>query len=187
MMLCAKAGDDGAFQTLVRKHRGPIVRYLYGIVRDYAVSEELAQEVFLRVYRYREGYQVTAKFTTWLYRIAGHLALNWRRDHRRERLNETLETLPGHRCRHLADGAPRIDERLVTRHRALEVRQAVSELPERQRNAVILHKFREIPCDHIAAEWGCSHQAVRSTLFRAYAALRVRLSTEVAQGEAARC
>src|ERR1019366_658398 len=80
LMLRVKDGDGASFTELLDKHRSPVVHFLYRMIQDHSVSEELAQEVFLRVYRSRNTYEPTAKFTTWLFRIATHLALNWLRD-----------------------------------------------------------------------------------------------------------
>ena len=76
LMLRVRAGDTASFTLLLEKHRGPVVHFLYRMLQNQPVAEELAQEVFLRVYRSRESYEPTAKFTTWLFRIATHLALN---------------------------------------------------------------------------------------------------------------
>ena len=84
-MLRAKAGDQSAFEYLVQKYRRPMVSFMYRMARNAAAAEDLAQEVFLRVYRSRESYEATAKFTTWLYRIATNLAVNHARDTRHER------------------------------------------------------------------------------------------------------
>ncbi len=78
LMLRVREGDDTSFGLLLERHRGPVVHFLYRMVQNQAVSEELAQEVFLRVYRSRETYEPTAKFTTWLFRIATHVALQIR-------------------------------------------------------------------------------------------------------------
>src|SRR5436853_7286586 len=91
LMLRVREGDDTSFALLLERHRGPVVHFLYRMVQDQAVSEELAQEVFLRVYRSRETYEPAAKFTTWLFRIATHLALNWLRDEKHERAQERLD------------------------------------------------------------------------------------------------
>ncbi len=80
LMLRVKGGDDASFGVLLEKHRNPVIHFLYRMVQNQAVAEELAQEVFLRVYRSRASYEPTAKFTTWLFRIATHLALNSLRD-----------------------------------------------------------------------------------------------------------
>src|SRR5205809_7878368 len=85
VMLRVKAGDDSAFDYLVRKYRRQIINFMYRMAHNSAAAEDLAQEVFLRVYRSRENYEPTAKFTTWLYRIATNLGVNYARDTRHER------------------------------------------------------------------------------------------------------
>jgi len=179
LMLSAGQGNVSAMETLVRKHRGGVRFYVYRMVRDYSVSEDLAQDVFLKVHRYRKGYRVTARFTTWLYRIAEHVALNWLRDNARSRANEPLESTRGDdfNPRQLQDVTPRVDELLMQQVLRREVRQAVNRLPERQRAVVVLHKFDGLRCEEIARRLGCSHQAVRSLLCRAYATLRESLAT----------
>ena len=109
LMLRVREGDDTSFGLLLERHRGPVVHFLYRMVQNQAVSEELAQEVFLRVYRSRETYEPTAKFTTWLFRIATHVALNSIRDGKKEKghesLNEYDEMLDGME-RQVADRQP---------------------------------------------------------------------------------
>src|SRR5712672_7465 len=90
MMLRVKAGDDSAFNYLVQKYRRPMISFMYRMAHNSAVAEDLAQEVFLRVYRSRESYEASAKFTTWLYRIATNLAVNHARDSRHERPEVTV-------------------------------------------------------------------------------------------------
>ena len=90
LMLRVREGDETSFALLLERHRRPVVHFLYRMVPNQAVSEELAQEVFLRVYRSRASYEPTAKFTTWLFRIATHLALNWIRDNKKEKNQESL-------------------------------------------------------------------------------------------------
>src|SRR5580658_9280287 len=91
LMLDAKAGDELSFELLLRKYRTPLVNFLYRMVRDTAVAEDLAQEVFLRVYRARDRYAPNAKFTTWMFRIATNLALNARRDGRYRQLEVSID------------------------------------------------------------------------------------------------
>jgi len=177
LMLQAKLGDEGAFSLLFHEHRAPVHRFVLRMVGDRSDAEDITQEVFLRVYRYRECYEVTAKFTTWLYRIAGNVTLNWIRDHSRRRYCQPLEPGPGSRAQtHLVDRSARIDEWLLFQDAMSELRCAVDELPERQRKIVFLHKFDEIGCDEIAGMLGCTSQAVRSALCRAYGKLRERLA-----------
>src|SRR6266550_4234666 len=91
LMLRVKEGDRASFGVLLDKHRSPVIHFLYRMVQNHAVAEELAQEVFLRVYRSRGSYEPTAKFTTWLFRIATHLALNALRDGKYNRLQDRLD------------------------------------------------------------------------------------------------
>ena len=174
-MLSAKRGDMAALELLVRKHRSPIVHYVNRIVRDPAIAEELAQEAFLRVHIHRRRYRAKAKFTSWLYNIANHLALNWLRDHGRERPPQG-GGLPHAATLELVAPTMSIEKRLVLQVKLDEVRRAVAELPERQRTVVEMHQFAELNCEHIGEMLGCSHQAVRSLLCRAYSTLRVRLA-----------
>jgi RNA polymerase sigma-70 factor (ECF subfamily) len=94
LMLRVKDGDAASFALLLERHRIPVIHFLYRMVQNQAVAEELAQEVFLRVYRARLSYEPTAKFTTWLFRIAMHLALNCLRDGRAERGHANLDVRP---------------------------------------------------------------------------------------------
>src|SRR5271154_4774967 len=91
LMLDVKAGDEASFELLLRRYRTPLVNFLYRMVRDTAMAEDLAQEVFLRVYRAREQYSPSAKFTTWLFRIATNLALNSVRDNRHLKMAVSID------------------------------------------------------------------------------------------------
>src|SRR5216683_6070761 len=91
LMLDVKAGDEQSFALLLHRYRSPLVNFLYRMVRNREQAEDLAQEVFLRVYRAREDYEPSAKFTTWLFRIATNLALNSLRDHRYQKLEISLD------------------------------------------------------------------------------------------------
>ena len=177
LMLRVKDGDGVSFALLLDKYRVSVTRFLYRMVQDQPVAEELAQEVFLRVYKSRETYEPTAKFTTWLYRIATHLALNWLRDGKNERgqqrLDEVTEDGP---VRELPDRAPSVEQRMVQRVKVDEVRRAVASLPAKQRAAVLMHKYEEMEYAQIAKILSCSESAVKSLLFRAYETLRVRLA-----------
>jgi len=177
LMLRVKEGDGASFGVLLDKHRSSVVHFLYRMVRNQAVAEELAQEVFLRVYRSRSTYEPTAKFTTWLFRIATHLALNSLRDGRNERLQEHLDddtsNLP---VRQVFDRRPSVEQAMVHEAKLEEIRQAVATLPEKQRAAVLMHKYEEMEYTQIAGVLSCSESAVKSLLFRAYERLRTRLA-----------
>mgnify|MGYP001091418903 CR=1 FL=1 len=177
LMLRVKAGDEPSFALLLHRFRVPVYQFLYRMVGSPAVAEELAQEVFLRVYRARATYEPSAKFTTWLYRISTHLALNHLRDSRRERDDVRLDDTPKDgRPLQLAAHDATIEERLVANDRVERIRRAVDELPEKQRVAVLLHKYQELDYRQIAELLDTSESAVKSLLFRAYESLRVKLA-----------
>jgi len=177
LMLRVRDGDAASFALLLEKHRAPVIHFLYRMVQNQAVADELAQEVFLRVYRARASYEPTAKFTTWLFRIAMHLALNSLRDGRSERGQESLdEEMPDSSGRQVPDRRPTVEQRLVHRVKLDEVRRAIQGLPEKQRAAVLMHKYQELEYSQIARVLSCSESAVKSLLFRAYETLRARLA-----------
>jgi len=177
LMLRVRDGDGVSFSILLEKHRSPVIHFLFRMVQNQAIAEELAQEVFLRVYRSRSTYEPTAKFTTWLFRIATHLALNSLRDGKNERAQERLDEhtdgMPG---RQLPDGKPSVEQAMVYRAKVEEVRRAIAALPEKQRAAVLMHKYQEMEYSQIAKVLNCSESAVKSLLFRAYESLRARLA-----------
>jgi len=177
LMLRVREGDGASFAILLERHRAPVIHFLYRMVLNQAIAEELGQEVFLRVYRSRATYEPTAKFTTWLFRIATHLALNWIRDFKNERGQESLDTemLDG-AARQVRDVRANIEQTMVRAARLNEVKQAVEGLPAKQRAAVLMHKYEELDYAQIARVLGCSESAVKSLLFRAYETLRARLA-----------
>ncbi len=178
LMLRVREGDETSFVLLLERHRNPTIHFLYRMVQNQATAEELAQEVFLRVYRNRGNYEPKAKFTTWLYRIATHLALNHLRDRRRDKLHDSVDETPeGFLPRQLMAQESTVEEAMVRESRLLEVRRAVEELPEKQKAAVLMHKYEEMDYAQIAGVLLCSESAVKSLLFRAYESLRFRLKS----------
>jgi RNA polymerase sigma-70 factor, ECF subfamily len=185
LMLDVKAGDDASFDFLLVKYRSPLVNFLYRMVRDTATAEDLAQEVFLRVYRARKQYTPSAKFTTWLFRIATNVALNSVRDNRYQKMEVSLdapvsseeESAP----RELPAREMRIDEHLLERDRVTFIQRAIASLPEKQRAAVLLHKYEEMDYAEIAKILDCTEAALKSLLFRAYENLRLQLAPLVTQ------
>lgn len=190
LMLDVKAGDEHSFDLLLQRYRTPLVNFLCRMVRDRGQAEDLAQEVFLRVYRARRDYVPSAKFTTWLFRIATNLALNALRDGRYRQMEISLDqpVTPGaedgaERSLDLADSHPGIEQRLVEEVRRDMIRQAIDKLPEKQRAAVLLHKYQELDYGEIGKILHCSESALKSLLFRAYETLRVELAPLVAQSQ----
>jgi RNA polymerase sigma-70 factor, ECF subfamily len=177
LMLRVKDGDGASFGLLLEKHRTAVIHFLYRMVQSHAIAEELAQEVFLRVYKSRSTYEPTAKFTTWLFRIATHLALNWLRDGKNERgqehLDDTTDDIP---VRQVSDRRPSVEQVMVHQVKVAEIRRAISMLPGKQRAAVLMHKYQEMEYSQIARVLSCSESAVKSLLFRAYETLRTRLA-----------
>jgi RNA polymerase sigma-70 factor (ECF subfamily) len=187
-MLDVKAGDEQSFELLLQRYRTPLVNFLYRMVRAREEAEDLAQEVFLRVYRARKDYVPSAKFTTWLFRIATNLALNSVRDNRYQRMEVSLDapvTVDAEdgdeRPLDIAEKHPNIEQYLVEDARKKMIRHAIDKLPEKQRAAVLLHKYQELDYGDIAKILECSESALKSLLFRAYETLRVELAPLVAK------
>ena len=187
LMLDVKAGDEASFELLLQRYRTPLVNFLFRMVRNREQAEDLAQEVFLRVYRAREDYVPSAKFTTWLFRIATNLALNSMRDTRYQKLEVSIDAPVmvdsedgDERPLDVAERHPNIEQHLVEDVRVKMIRHAINKLPEKQRAAVLLHKYQELDYTEIAKILSCSESALKSLLFRAYEALRVELAPLVA-------
>jgi RNA polymerase sigma-70 factor (ECF subfamily) len=179
IMLRVAAGDEAGFSLLVEKYRRQMVHYMYRMVHNQAIAEEMAQEVFLRVYRARASYRAEAKFSTWLYRIATNLGVNHARDTRHERGAQAVyldqpdpETgiSPD-----VADTTPTVEENMLRDARLAAIRKHVMALPERQRTAVLMHKYQDLDYKQIGAVLKLSESATKSLLFRAYQTLRERL------------
>lgn len=179
VMLRVKTGDQAAFEYLVQKYRRPMVSFMYRMARNSAIAEDLAQEVFLRVYRSRETYEPSAKFSTWLYRIATNLAVNHARDTRHERpevqvsLDEPDEE--SGTTLELPDASLNVEQQMVRRERLLAIRKKIEALPEQQRLAVLMHKYQQMDYKQIADVLKKSESATKSLLFRAYETLREQL------------
>ena len=172
-------GDEASFNYLAQKYHRPMIHFLYRMVGNQAIAEELAQEVFLRVYRARSSYRAEARFTTWLYRIATNLAVNYSRDTRNERTAQTVYldapdaetgTTPD-----VADDGPTAEQQLLREERMAAIRRHVMALPERQRMAVLMHKYQGLDYQQIGEALKLSESATKSLLFRAYQTLRDKL------------
>jgi RNA polymerase sigma-70 factor (ECF subfamily) len=179
IMLRVREGDDSGFSILIEKYRKQIVHFMFRMSRNQAVAEELAQEVFLRVYRSRQTYRAEAKFSTWLYRIATNLGVNHARDTKYERTAQNVYldqpdpesgTTPD-----VADSTPSVEQELVRDERMRAIRKHVMALPERQRSAVLMHKYQEMDYKEIGEVLKLSESATKSLLFRAYQTLRENL------------
>ena len=183
IMLELRSGNMAAFDVLLQKYRKPIIHFMFRMVHNQAIAEELAQEVFLRVYRSRETYRAEARFSTWLYRIATNLGVNHARDNRRERTAPTVyldETDPETGTTpDVADSGVSAETAMMQRERMAAIRQHVLALPERQRIAVIMHKYESKDYKQIGEVLKLSESATKSLLFRAYQTLRDKLKSFV--------
>lgn len=188
LMLRAKEGDAAAFEELVVNYQDRLVHVFVHLIGNQETAEDLAQETFLRIYRSRHGYVPTAKFSTWLFKIANNLASNSRRSKGRRKEVDI----------NAADGgtAGRAEEELVAEKSAMMptrqldkkemaqiVQAAMNSLSDRQRLAVLLHKFEEMSYADIGATMDLTEAAVKSLLSRAREALRVKLENYVKQGD----
>jgi RNA polymerase sigma-70 factor, ECF subfamily len=179
IMLRVREGDDSGFSILIEKYRKQIVHFMFRMARNQAVAEELAQEVFLRVYRSRQTYRAEAKFSTWLYRIATNLGVNHARDTKYERSAQNVYLdQPDHETGttpDVADNTLSAEQSLVREERMKAIRKHVMALPERQRSAVLMHKYQEMDYKEIGEVLKLSESATKSLLFRAYQTLRENL------------
>src|SRR5260221_11703443 len=162
-MLDVKAGDGNSFELLLQRYRTPLVNFLYRMVRNREQAEDLAQEVFLRVYRAREDYVPSAKFTTWLFRIATNLALNSVRDNRYQKLEVSIDAPESadaedgdERTMDVPEKHPNIEQHLVEDARRKMIRHAIGKLPEKQRAAELLRKDDELDSGAIAKISNCT-------------------------------
>jgi RNA polymerase sigma-70 factor (ECF subfamily) len=177
LMLRVRSDERGAFQELVDRYQHRLLAVMQHLCGNAEEAEDLAQEVFLRVYRSRKEYHPQAKFSTWLFTIANNLALNlFRRRHRKPTVNLNVhesgplgprpsETL-------VYDRAPSPEQRLDHQELAVVVQQALTQLNERQRMAVVLNKFEDMSYQEIADVMQISTKAVKSLLSRARTQLR---------------
>ena len=180
LMLKVAAGDNAAFEQLVLRYQDRLVSFFFHMIHDRSACEDLAQEAFLRVYRSRERYEPTARFSTWLFRIAHNLASNQKRGAARRReislgiQSSEDDFRPPEAI--LADRSALMPTRQLDTVEIREVvRNAVEELSEGQRTAVILHKFEEMSYEEIGEIMGLGTVAVKSLLSRARSKLKESL------------
>jgi len=179
LMLQVRDGDDAAFAELVEKFQARLVTVFTHLVGDRSLAEDLSQEAFLRVYRARTGYVPTAKFSTWLYRIAHNLASNARRGlgRRKEvRSSSPKGATTGTQEQLAVEKSALMPSRMFAKDELREkVREALDTLSDRQKLAVLLHRFEGMPYVDIAETMELSPAAVKSLLARARENLRSKL------------
>jgi RNA polymerase sigma-70 factor, ECF subfamily len=177
LMLRFKGGDPEAFDRLFSRHTRTMINFAYRFVRDRRLAEELAQEIFLKIYEAASGYQAQARFTTWLYRIATNVCLN---EVRKPQFRTTHKSLSAENadgagialCTE-ANGGP--EKNLEREAISNALREALDKIPEKQRIAFILNKYQELSYAEVAGIMKISEKAVKSLIHRAREALAERL------------
>lgn len=179
LMIRVRDGDRDAFRQLVERHQKSIVNYCYRCVGDSWEAEDIAQKVFVQVFRFAPRYQPSARFSTWLFTIARNTALNECRRRQRhpldsmEELSEAREDSHGLQFADARTAPP--DEEMKQRELEQKIQEAIQSLPENQRTAISLLRYHEMSYEEIAKVVGCSVSATKSLLFRARESLKAKL------------
>ena len=187
LMLRVKQGDTAAFTELVEKYKQPIMNLAYRTVRDMTEAEDLAQNVFVQVYKSAARYKSTAKFSTWLFTIARNLCLNEirrRSRHPAESLDAPhpeQEDQPLQQFEDKKTFSP--PESLLQGELAQQIDQALADLPENQRSAILLCRQEDLSYEDIAEALGCSVSATKSLIHRGRETLKERLKAYLRTGE----
>lgn len=187
LMLRVKRGDRAAFTELVEKYKQPVMNFVFRSLRDEAESEDLAQNVFLQVYKSRSRYKRTAKFSTWLFTIARNLCLNELRRRSRhpadslEEAHAEHDDLPRQQFEDKSQVAP--PEKLLHSELAKKIEEALAELPENQRSAILLCRQDELSYEEIAAVLDCSLSATKSLIHRGRETLKEKLKPYLKTGD----
>ncbi|MCS7021359.1 MAG: sigma-70 family RNA polymerase sigma factor [Gemmataceae bacterium] len=182
LMLRVRDDDPTAFAELVQRFQHRLIAVLHHLVGDRDEAEDLAQEVFLRIYRHRKRYSPRARFATWLFTIANNLALNALRNRKRRPAQPLEITESGSLCHEPQQLPPNANsssclpvKRLHQEELAVVIQRALETLNERQRLAIILNKYEDMNYADIAQVMGLTTKAVKSLLSRARARLREAL------------
>jgi RNA polymerase sigma-70 factor (ECF subfamily) len=187
LMLRVKRGDDAAFEELVDKYKQPVMNLVYRILRDATEAEDLAQNVFLQVYKSAHRYEVTARFSTWLFTIARNLCLNEirrRSRHPADSLEQTHPESDEQPVRQFEDQKTALPtETLLNQELEQKIEQAVAELPEQQRTAILLCRRDDLSYEEIAKVLGCSLSATKSLIHRGRETLKQKLKPYLRSGD----
>jgi RNA polymerase sigma-70 factor (ECF subfamily) len=187
LMLRAKRGDRAAFAELVEKYKQPVMNFVFRSLRDEIEAEDLAQNVFLQAWKSRARYRQTAKFSTWLFTIARNLCLNEirrRSRHPAESIEEAHaehEDQPRQQYEDKSQIAP--PDKMLHRELAQKIEEALAELPEAQRTAILLCRQDELSYEEIAEVLDCSLSATKSLIHRGRETLKEKLKPYLQTGE----
>jgi RNA polymerase sigma-70 factor (ECF subfamily) len=179
LMLRFQSGDSGAFHELYEDYKFPLLNFIYRFCQDRRVAEELCQEVFIRVYKSASSYEAKAKFSTWLYRIATNICLNELRSGKYQ-----YELVPSSWDKNEPGKEPlgfedtdqaRADDGMEARELNIAVRQAIAQLPKKQRLAVLFSIYQQLSYKDIGERIGCSEGAVKSMIHRSKIFIKKKL------------
>jgi RNA polymerase sigma-70 factor (ECF subfamily) len=187
LMLRVKQGDAAAFTELVDKYKQPVMNLAYRTLHDATEAEDLAQNVFVQVYKSAARYQSTAKFSTWLFTIARNLCLN----EIRRRSRHPADSLDAPRAEQEDQPLPQFEDKktfsppesLLQRELAQNIERALADLPENQRSALLLCRQEDLSYEEIAEVLGCSLSATKSLIHRGRETLKERLKAYLRSGE----
>jgi len=187
LMLRVKRGDRAAFAALVEKYKQPLFNFVFRTLRDEAETEDVAQNTFLQVWKSRARYERTAKFSTWLFTIARNLCLNEirrRSRHPAESLEETHAEHEDQPQRQYEDKKIFLPtETALHGELARKIEEALAELPENQRTAILLCRQDELSYEEIAKVLDCSLSATKSLIHRGREALKEKLKPYLQTGD----
>jgi RNA polymerase sigma-70 factor (ECF subfamily) len=187
LMLLAKEGDVRAFEQLVEKYKQSIVNLMFRMLHDLSEAEDLAQTVFVRVYQSASRYQVSAKFSTWIFTIARHVCLNEIRRRSRHPAQSIESSLPESEepaTRQFEDQKTFTPPQAILHHELeVKIQQALDQLPEKQRLAILLCRQDDHSYEEIARVLGLSLSATKSLIHRARETLKLRLKPYLQTGE----
>jgi RNA polymerase sigma-70 factor (ECF subfamily) len=186
LMLRVKRGDMMAFEELAEKYKQPIVTFMYRMVRDLDEAEDLAQNVFIRVYQSAKRYEASAKFSTWIFTIARRLCLN----EIRRRGRHPAESFESSQSDHEEQGPRQFEdvkafsppEAFLHGELAQKIEEALGQLPDKQRLAIVLCRQEELSYEEIARVLGCSVPATKSLIHRGRETLKERLKPYLQSG-----
>ncbi len=187
LMLRVKQGEGDVFAQLAEKYKQPVMNLVYRMLRDATEAEDVAQAVFLQVYKSAHRYQVSSRFSTWLFTIARNLCLN----EIRRRSRHPAESIDAPRADHEDQSAQQYEDkaavgagdRLLAGELEAKIQEVLDTLPENQRTAIILCSREELSYEDISEVLGCSVSATKSLIFRGRETLKEKLKPYLRTGE----
>ena len=186
LMLRVKRGDLAAFEELVEKYKQPVMNLIYRSIQDLAEAQDLSQQVFVQVFKAAHRYRISAKFSTWLFTIARNLCQNEirrRSRHPADSLDQTRADNEAEPLRQYEDAKNFSPPELLLQSELTEkIQEALAELPENQRTAILLFREQELAYEDIARILGCSLSATKSLIHRGRETLKQKLKPYLRTG-----